>query len=92
MSTDHTTPESYPNDGLRSIDWDRSRLQLWNSFCQRYGVREDSVPLFECDESGMVLTKEIGTVRPRKILQRSAAMEALMRRETDKVVGDLAAL
>jgi hypothetical protein len=51
-------------------------------------VGEDSVFLFECDANGLVLTKEIGTVRRRKILRRSAAMEALMRQEAEKVVSD----
>ena len=49
---------------------------------------EDSVPLFECDENGLVLIKEIGSVRRRKILRRSAAMETLMRQEAEKVVSD----
>jgi hypothetical protein len=51
-------------------------------------VGEDSVSLFECDENGLVLIKEIGTVRRRKILRRSAAMEILMRQEAEKVVID----
>jgi hypothetical protein len=70
MNMDQTTPDSIPGDGVRSIDWNRSRLQLWHSFCQRYRVGEDSVPLFECDESGSVLSKEVGSARRRKILQR----------------------
>jgi hypothetical protein len=32
-----------------------SRLDLWIRFCRNYQVAEDSVPLFECDESGFVL-------------------------------------
>jgi hypothetical protein len=71
-----------------SSDWLRSRLELWNSFCQTYGVAEDSVPLFECDEHHFVQTKEVGKSRPRKVLCRSAAMEALMRREAKTVVDD----
>ena len=88
MSMDKTIPDSISAPILQSIDWNRSRLQLWNSFCQRYRVGEDSVPLFECDESGLVLAKEIGTARRRRILQRSPAMETLMRQEVEKVVGD----
>jgi hypothetical protein len=68
--------------------WHRSRLELWNSFCQMYSVAEDSVPLFECDEDNFVQTKEIGKSRPRKVLRRSAAMEALMRKEAKTVVDD----
>src|SRR6516165_9069117 len=85
---DGTTPDCIPRHGSRLADWDSSRRQLWNSFCPRYRVGEDSVFLFECDANGLVLTKEIGTVRRRKILRRSAAMEALMRQEAEKVVSD----
>jgi hypothetical protein len=88
MSMDQTTPVNIPGKGVQSTDWDRSRLDLWHSFCQRYHVRENSVPLFECDESGFVLSKEIGTARRRKILQRSSAMETLMRQEAKRVVDD----
>ena len=83
MALDCTGGHSAP-----SIDWSRSRLDLWRSFCQRYRVGEESVPLFECDESGFVLSKEIGTARRRKILQRSSAMEALMRREAKTAAED----
>jgi hypothetical protein len=69
-------------------DWHRSRLELWNSFCQAYGVVEHSVPLFECDQDHFVQTKEVGKSRPRKVLRSSAAMEALMRREVTTVVDD----
>ena len=85
---DGTTPDCIPRHDSRPADWNNSRRQLWNSFCQRYRVGEDSVPLFECDENGLVLIKEIGTVRRRKILRRSAAMETLMRQEAEKVVSD----
>jgi hypothetical protein len=73
---------------LRLPDWNCSRLELWNSFCRKFRIAEDSVPLFECDENNLVLTKEIGTSRPRKILVRSSAMEDMMRREAKKVVDD----
>ena len=74
--------------GKEFSDWHRSRLELWNSFCQAYGVAEDSVPLFECDKDHFVQTKEVGKSRPRKVLRRSGAMEALMRREAKKIVDD----
>jgi hypothetical protein len=45
-------------------------------------------PIFECVESGFVLTKEIGTTRRRKILQRSSVMETLMCQEAGKVIDD----
>jgi hypothetical protein len=88
MNMDKTTPDSISGSIVQSIDWNRSRLELWNSFCQRYSVGEDSVPLFECDENGFVQSKEIGGLRRRKILQRTSAMEALMRQEANKVVSD----
>jgi hypothetical protein len=74
--------------GNQFSNWHRSRLELWKSFCQTYRVAEDSVPLFECDENHFVQTKEVGKSRPRKVLRRSAAMEALMRREVKTVVDD----
>ena len=85
---DQSTSDSVASYREQSIDWDRNRLELWRSFCQRYRIGENSVPLFECDESGFVLNKEIGTARRRKILQRSSAMEALMRQEGRKVIDD----
>jgi hypothetical protein len=85
---DQTTPDTILGQGVRSTEWNLSRLRLWHSFCQRYRVGEDSVPLFECDEDGLVLSREIGTGRRRKILQRSSAMEALMRQEAKKAIDD----
>jgi hypothetical protein len=81
--------EENPTDEcMRLPDWNHSRLELWNSFCRKYRIAEDSVPLFECDENNFVLSKEIGASRPRKILLRSFAMEDMMRREAKKVVDD----
>ena len=69
-------------------NWASSRLGLWSLFCGKYRILEDSVPLFECDENNLVLSKQIGASRWRKILLRSAAMEEMMRREAQKVVDD----
>ena len=81
--------DHYPADEFTPLpDWDFGRLELWNAFCRRYRVLDDSVLLFECDENDVVLTKEIGRSRPRKILLRSGAMEEIMRREAKKVVDD----
>jgi hypothetical protein len=85
---EQTTSDSDASYAIQSMDWNHNRLELWRSFCQSYRIRENSVPLFESDENGFVLTKEIGTTRRRKILQRSSAMEALMRREVEKVIDD----
>src|SRR5258708_34202662 len=88
MTPDRLAPSPKDDNSERFVDWGRSRLALWRSFCQRYRVSEESVPLFECDESGFVLTKEIGISRRREILKRRSAMEALMRKEVAKVVED----
>jgi hypothetical protein len=85
---DETVPRFDQNNCERPVDWGRRRLALWRSFCQTYRVSEESVPLFECDEGGFVLTKEIGASWRRRILQRSSAMEALMRKEAEKVIKD----
>jgi hypothetical protein len=68
-------------------EWYESRLRLWNSFCQTYQVAEQTAPLFECDENGIVQIKELGKTRRRKVLCRSAAMESMMRREV-KILAD----
>lgn len=88
MTLDPLAPNPKDENSKRSIDWDCSRLSLWRSFCQRYRISEESVPPFECDEGRFVLTKEIGISRRRKILKRSPAMDALMRKEVAKVVED----
>ena len=52
MSMDQMTPDYIGSQCERSINWSRSRFDLWRSFCQRYRVGENSVPLFESDENG----------------------------------------
>jgi hypothetical protein len=88
MSTDQFIVVKDSHRAKEFSEWHGSRLELWNSFCQTYGVAEDSVPLFECDEHHFVQTKEVNKSRPRKVLRRSAATEALMRREVKTVVND----
>jgi FRG domain len=56
-----------------SVDWSPSRLDLWRTVCLRYRVGEDSVPVFECDEQGYVLTKEIGEHTASKRFCRAAS-------------------
>jgi hypothetical protein len=60
---------------------------LWEAFCRRYRIAEESVPLFATDNAGHVQTKSWGKAS-RPILCRSEEMEALVRRETAKLVAD----
>jgi hypothetical protein len=61
--------------------------KVWNKFCQRFKVAEQSVPLFAADADGVVAHRMIGrTSRP--ILMRSPEMEALILTETAKLVED----
>lgn len=46
------------------------------------------MPLFATGADGVILTKEIGVVRCRRILCRSTEMDALIRNEVDKLVED----
>jgi hypothetical protein len=85
---DQLKPENYAYHHKESLDWYRSRLDLWVAFCRKYRVADDSVPLFDCDDGGFVQTKEIGKKRMRKVLCRSEAMEVMMRREGKIVVDD----
>jgi hypothetical protein len=60
---------------------------VWNKFCQRFNVLEQSVPLFKADSDGVVAHRMLGrTSRP--ILMRSREMEALILAETTKLVED----
>src|SRR5271165_3562155 len=86
---DQLKPENYAHQHKESLDWYRSRLDLWVAFCRKYRVADDSVALFDCDDGGFVQTKEIGKKRMRKVLCRSEAMEVTLRRE-GKIVVDVA--
>ena len=60
---------------------------VWNKFCQRFKVFEQSVLLFAADADGVVAHRMLGrTSRP--ILLRSPEMEALILAETAKLVED----
>ena len=60
---------------------------VWNKFCQRFKVAEQSVPLFTTDAAGVVSHRMLGrTSRP--VLMRSPEMEALIVAETAKLVDD----
>jgi hypothetical protein len=68
------------SESLPFSQWHRSHLKLWESLCRQHRIAEDSVrdsvPLFECNSGNVVLTKEIGIGRRRKVLHRSSLMEA----------------
>ena len=74
-------PENCADQEKETLDWQRSRRDLWVAFFRKYRVAEDSVPLFDCEEGGFVRTREIGKPRPRKLLRRSEAMEIMMQPE-----------
>jgi len=62
--------------------------QIWNNFCDAQGIAASSVPLFAPDRDGFVETKEIGKNAKRKVLVRHQAMEELILKKTDILVGD----
>lgn len=62
---------------------------IWQEFCSRFEVIQSAVPLFEVDLDGCVITRLIGRVDSlRPILVRSAAMEALIRHQTQLLIQD----
>lgn len=65
-----------------------SALRIWNTFCDRFAVVKECVPLFDSSTAGLVQTRVIGRTSPRPVLARSAAMEAMVLTETDKLVAD----
>jgi hypothetical protein len=79
-------PENCADHQKETSDRHPSRRAVWVAFCEKYGVAENSELLFDCDEAGFVRTREIGNPRPRKLLRRSAAMEAMMCEEARKAV------
>ena len=60
---------------------------VWNKFCQRFKVVEQSVPLFSTHADGVVAHRVLGR-NSRPILMRSPEMEALILAETAKLVED----
>lgn len=66
-------------------------MVIWQDFCQRFHVAEDAVPLFQADAQGQVQARVIGrTGSQRRVLVRSAAMEALVRSQSRRLVDDWA--
>jgi hypothetical protein len=66
-----------------------SATRIWNGFCDRFNVVKECVPLFDANDSGVVVTRLIGrgpTIRP--VLSRSAEMEAMVLREVTKLQED----
>ena len=61
---------------------------LWQGFCRRMSVIDQSVPLFDSDTDGIVQIRNIGHTNPRPVLKRSERMEELVLVETDKLVAD----
>ena len=61
---------------------------LWQGFCRRMSVIDQSVPLFDSDTDGIVQIRNIGHTNPRPVLKRSERMEELVLVETDKLLAD----
>jgi hypothetical protein len=61
---------------------------VWHRFCSRFKVTGRSVPLFDVSD-GLVATKQIGLKHPRRVLCRSAEMEAMIVAEASKAVADI---
>ena len=60
---------------------------IWNKFCARFNIAASAVPLFEVQD-GVVTTKEIGVIHKRRVLQRSIAMNEMIRSHIDILVED----
>jgi len=63
-----------------------NRKEIWEQFTSRHSVLAKSVPLFLVCPDGKVSTRLIGRDVPRSVLERSGAMESLIRSEVDKLV------
>jgi len=62
---------------------------IWNAFCARFNIAKECVPLFESTTNGIVATKTIGkAASTRSVLARSAEMEEMILRETEKLLED----
>lgn len=61
---------------------------IWDSFCARMNMSENSVPLFRTSQENVVETKTIGVRSKRSVLCRSIEMEQLIRFKTDRLVED----
>lgn len=64
---------------------------LWNCWCETQDIKNNSVPLFDCDERQQVRTRTIGASRQRTVLCRHPKMDALILNETTKLVADWSA-
>lgn len=68
---------------------DNHANKVWKKFCDRFGIVDRCVPLFELDHQGAVRQQVIGkdkTARP--VLLRSLDMESMILAEVDKLVDD----
>jgi len=64
-----------------------NKLALWELFCARHAIAQSAVPLFDCDVQGRAVAVPFGQNR-RLVLRRSAAMEALLVRQVERVMAD----
>lgn len=66
------------------------RKALWDAFCDRQQIIENSTPLFDVDHESIVRTRKIGKTSLRSILSRSEPMESLVIYQTKILLDDLA--
>ena len=66
----------------------KQHMTLWNQFCDRHDIRGTRLPVFQCSQSSTVGTKRIGVSKVRSVLRRSETMEALIRRESARLISD----
>ena len=61
---------------------------IWNNFCEKMGIGDERIPLFEVNSDLKVATKTIGSSNVRSVLCRSEAMEKKVLSQTDLLVED----
>lgn len=63
--------------------------KIWTEFCNRFEIVKECVPLFEARDSGQVKSRSVGREgNKRLVLARSREMDALIKAEVRKLVGD----
>ena len=66
-----------------------SAHRIWYSFCERFNVTKECVPLFKLEVGSVVATRTIGKgATQRQVLARSAGMEAMVLREVNRLHED----
>ncbi|WP_368542316.1 hypothetical protein [Enterobacter soli] len=66
------------------------RKALWDAFCHRQQIIENSTHLFDTDQESFVRVRQVGKVLSRNILSRSESMEARVISQTNILLEDIA--